>query len=397
MTYQYDLFLSFANEDRETVAQLEQELTALGLKVWCSITKLREEGKNPTIDGEIAMALPNCRYFVAFMSENYVGKYERLELNAFTHHRLTEEQQIEGSLMEEPISFENSIIPVVYGVGYEFVSNEYFLLSNILYIAYSKPAFTAKQIASRINPDRYGLLPSNPSEIQTRKDTFFMVLLCMIVLFVGSVFVVSMDINQTIIEYFFGKKTLQLEYKIISYAFLMYSTAWAFGLVLDSKDIGGAIKYISKDRVSPTIHNPIMYIHTSMFFVMTFCNLLGQFYYTMLWCTLFWVVNIVQWYLLKAGLQPDIMRTKLSYQAKKDTRMKEKMQRIDYFLFGRWQLKRFKNGFYYLISLICFHFFADIILKLPHHLLFGIKMFLPLFVLIFEIWFWKERIKREVG
>ncbi|MEZ4883546.1 MAG: toll/interleukin-1 receptor domain-containing protein [Chitinophagales bacterium] len=71
-TYAFDVFLSFANEDRDFARQLYEHLKQAGLKVWGSFEQLRD--RQTSLMWEINKGVVNSQFAVALVSEPYLTK-----------------------------------------------------------------------------------------------------------------------------------------------------------------------------------------------------------------------------------------------------------------------------------------------------------------------------------
>jgi len=103
--YEFDVFLSFADEDRDFARELQKSLQEAGLKVWCSFAILREKQRG--LFWEINKGIKASQFAVTLVSEDYLTKkWTVTELSAF--FALEE--------LDKP-----KIIPVWYKITYEEV------------------------------------------------------------------------------------------------------------------------------------------------------------------------------------------------------------------------------------------------------------------------------------
>lgn len=80
--YQYDVFLSFANEDAGFTRALYEKLQEAGLRVWCSLDKLRHGQK--LLVWEVKEAILASQFAVIIVSKPYVTKkWTVAELSTF--------------------------------------------------------------------------------------------------------------------------------------------------------------------------------------------------------------------------------------------------------------------------------------------------------------------------
>ena len=102
---QWDVFISYASEDREAVARpLATLLREWGLSVWFDQTELKlGDGLRHKVDEGLA----SCRYGVVILSECFFGKhYPERELNGLAQREIEEQ---------------NVILPVWYGIDEKYV------------------------------------------------------------------------------------------------------------------------------------------------------------------------------------------------------------------------------------------------------------------------------------
>lgn len=111
--YEYDLFISFADEDKAFAIELYEALQAKGLKVWCSA---KDVPVGADIHAEVSEALPHCQYFLPIISPHYGRFWHQKEFHSAAHNRPNE-----------------LIIPLAYQVDYAYIqSKEMFsLISSI--------------------------------------------------------------------------------------------------------------------------------------------------------------------------------------------------------------------------------------------------------------------------
>lgn len=97
---QWDVFISYASEDREAVARpLAALLRELGVSVWFDQTELK---LGDSLRLKVDEALASCRYGVVILSRCFFGKhYPERELNGLAQREIEEQ---------------NVILPVWYGV-----------------------------------------------------------------------------------------------------------------------------------------------------------------------------------------------------------------------------------------------------------------------------------------
>jgi len=111
--YEYDLFISFADEDKAFAIELYEALQAKGLKVWCSA---KDVPVGADIHAKVSEALPHCQYFLPIISPHYGRFWHEKEFHSAAHNRPNE-----------------LIIPLAYQTDYEYIqSKEMFsLISSI--------------------------------------------------------------------------------------------------------------------------------------------------------------------------------------------------------------------------------------------------------------------------
>lgn len=104
MIKEWDIFISYAAEDKEIVLELYSLLQKQNLKVWLDKEELKI---GDSVTKNINEGLLNSKYFISFISPNYLNKkWTQLELNA-------------GIGLENSIG--EMIIPIWHNVSYEYV------------------------------------------------------------------------------------------------------------------------------------------------------------------------------------------------------------------------------------------------------------------------------------
>ncbi|OGQ56434.1 MAG: hypothetical protein A3J24_06145 [Deltaproteobacteria bacterium RIFCSPLOWO2_02_FULL_53_8] len=96
-----DVFISYASEDRETIAKpLVELLTAVGIKVWFDQFDLKI---GDSLTRKIDNGLANCRYGVVILSTSFFGKH-------YTNREL-------AGLAQREVDGEKIILPVWVGIN----------------------------------------------------------------------------------------------------------------------------------------------------------------------------------------------------------------------------------------------------------------------------------------
>lgn len=96
-----DVFISYASEDRETIAKpLAELLTALGIRVWFDQYELKI---GDSLVRRLDEGLSKCKYGIVILSPSFFGKY-------FTNHEL-------AGLTQREVCGEKVILPVWVGVN----------------------------------------------------------------------------------------------------------------------------------------------------------------------------------------------------------------------------------------------------------------------------------------
>ena len=99
-TKQWDVFVSYASEDREAVARpLAALLSELGVSVWFDQTELK---LGDSLRHKVDEGLARCRYGVVILSESFFGKHNP-------------ERELSG-LAQREIEEQYVILPVWYGI-----------------------------------------------------------------------------------------------------------------------------------------------------------------------------------------------------------------------------------------------------------------------------------------
>lgn len=104
MNYQYDLFVSFADEDQGYALKLCEALAAHDLKVWCSAKDVKINGN---IHREVSHALAASKFFLPVISKHYQREWHKIEFHNAAH--------------DKPL---DCIIPLAYGVGYGHIKQQ---------------------------------------------------------------------------------------------------------------------------------------------------------------------------------------------------------------------------------------------------------------------------------
>lgn len=107
----YDIFLSFADEDKDFALALCKSLEKNQISVWCSATHVPA---GADIHAEVSKALPNCEYFVPIISKYYGRFWHEKEFHSGSHNR-----------------HNDLIIPVLYQTNYEIIEQNMQLFSLI--------------------------------------------------------------------------------------------------------------------------------------------------------------------------------------------------------------------------------------------------------------------------
>jgi hypothetical protein len=109
----YDLFISFADEDKAFAVRIYEVLISKGLKVWCSA---KDVPIGSDIHAGVSNALPLCKYFLPIISPHYGRFWHEKEFHSGCHNRHNQ-----------------FIIPLAYGTDYEHINNKpmFSLISSI--------------------------------------------------------------------------------------------------------------------------------------------------------------------------------------------------------------------------------------------------------------------------
>jgi len=107
----YDIFLSFAEEDKKFALALCKILNENQISVWCSATHVPA---GTDIHAEVSKALPNCKYFLPLISKNYRRAWHEKEFHSASHNR-----------------HNDLIIPVLYQTNYTIIEQNMHLFSLI--------------------------------------------------------------------------------------------------------------------------------------------------------------------------------------------------------------------------------------------------------------------------
>lgn len=90
---EYDVFISYASEDREAVAKpLVAALEAVGAKVWFDVASI---GWGKSLSASIDRGLARSRYGIVILSPNFFKKkWTQLELNALVQRQVDEHRTV---------------------------------------------------------------------------------------------------------------------------------------------------------------------------------------------------------------------------------------------------------------------------------------------------------------
>jgi hypothetical protein len=110
-TSTYDIFLSFADEDKNFALALCKILNENQISVWCSATHVPA---GADIHAAVSKALPNCEYFLPLISKNYHRAWHEKEFHSASHNR-----------------HNDLIIPVLYQTNYTIIEQNMHLFSLI--------------------------------------------------------------------------------------------------------------------------------------------------------------------------------------------------------------------------------------------------------------------------
>jgi hypothetical protein len=148
----YDVFISFADEDKAFATQLYHALHQQGIRAWCSAAEVAPaEG----IYTQVREALAQSKYFLLIISEHYGRPWHELEFDNAAHVRASMGKEL--------------IIPVMYGVDYTYVERNplFSLITNLRMVdTYEKPVETvAHEIRQKIAAtDAKGVKLRQPSK-----------------------------------------------------------------------------------------------------------------------------------------------------------------------------------------------------------------------------------------
>ncbi|MEN6641397.1 MAG: TIR domain-containing protein [Armatimonadia bacterium] len=133
----YDLFISYAGEDREFAHRLASELTDRGLHIWYDKFRLT---LGQSIEGAIAEGLMLSRYGLVVLSPHSLRKpWPLRELRALLHQR------------------EGALLPVFHGLTPEQVAEKDPLLADIWGVSTGEGLeFVVAQVLERIRPGLRG-------------------------------------------------------------------------------------------------------------------------------------------------------------------------------------------------------------------------------------------------
>ena len=155
MKSNYDVFISFADEDKSFATHLYDELHQQGIRAWCSA---REVGAAESIYAKVREALAQSKYFLLVISEHYGRPWHKLEFDNAAHVRAGVDTEL--------------IIPVMYGVDYQYIeNNEMFSLITSLRMVdtYQKSVeMVAEEVKQKIiDTNAKGVKMPKPSKIAT--------------------------------------------------------------------------------------------------------------------------------------------------------------------------------------------------------------------------------------
>lgn len=142
-TREYDVFISHANEDKETVVDgLAQQLEALGVDVWYDDDQIQI---GDSLMDSLDEGLSESRYGVIVLSENFIDKnWPESELKA---------------LMQRFQQDDVGIMPLRYGIPHEAIVDSYPLLSDLV----SRP-IAPDTIQDRVQ-DIYNVVKQGPEQL----------------------------------------------------------------------------------------------------------------------------------------------------------------------------------------------------------------------------------------
>ncbi|MEZ4883360.1 MAG: tetratricopeptide repeat protein [Chitinophagales bacterium] len=141
--YEFDVFLSFANEDAEFAKKINNSLKQLGLKVWCSLDKLRR--KKSSLLWGIQEGIRKSEFAVIIVSEPYLtNKWNVAEAATFFALEKTDQPKI---------------IPIGYRITYEEILKIFplFFIDRFEYVDASNLNINqmARKVLKQINYVRY--------------------------------------------------------------------------------------------------------------------------------------------------------------------------------------------------------------------------------------------------
>lgn len=141
---EYDIFISFADENEAYAVKLCEALQKEGIKAWCSAKNVGIAGN---IYGEISYALHHAPFFLPLISKHYQRNWHKIEFENGCYNKAPQ-----------------YIIPVAYGVTYKYIENNpmFTLIRNIRLVEANNISVSklVKLIAARVrNPEAPPLPP----------------------------------------------------------------------------------------------------------------------------------------------------------------------------------------------------------------------------------------------
>lgn len=114
--YTYDVFISHAVEDKETIAnELDKRLVEKGLRVWYSGRDLKVGNQ---LANSIHTSLDQCRFGITILSPTYISKY--WTLNEFFF------------FMKRELDGERTLLPVLHDITPEELASKFTPMANII-------------------------------------------------------------------------------------------------------------------------------------------------------------------------------------------------------------------------------------------------------------------------
>jgi hypothetical protein len=159
----YDVFISYAVEDRNVTDELCKNLKDLGVKVWYSNIEL---GLGENISTTIAKGLKESRYGVVILSKHYTeGNWPAYELH---------------SLLAEHYQNKQRILPIWHQITGEEVKQHYPDLMSIYGISTDKGIlYAAEQIKKKIRAQNK--IDMDVPSINRKKVWAIILLICIVI------------------------------------------------------------------------------------------------------------------------------------------------------------------------------------------------------------------------